>query len=553
VDWIRSVVDYLGPGQIIVGIVLLFVAPYATRWVEKTNELTVGVVFDSRMGLARLLRDALSGVAHGGSNGASGNGAEEPIGAIIRSLDGLSQVILDIRNSGRTSIKDNEFSEKLSFDFGPRIIWNARVSEVPASMNRSMEENERYVAGGLRFLRERGSATEIGLAELRGHTRDRLAGGAVPDHHVVRLDQLRLDPRKQFKLVVLLFEPGHDDAPSKGVDKEGDLRNGRVRWPERTRLITASRVVRVVAALATVLLVVGILAPRTTAGLAAPDCATGTVRVVGSTVFMPVLRVLADQYQRGCPGATIQTDATGSVEGVRMVAGLPEDQAGSAVAVSDGRQPEGAGLHTEQVAIVVYSVVVNSSAAVDGLSTAQLRGIYSGAYRDWSQLRGGAPLPIRIVGRGQSSGSRALFEQRVLGTVEPGLTSTECLTSDKAPNAAVIRCERDRNEDVVRMVSHTEGAIAYSDTASIAEARRSNAVTALTVDAKAFDRNSPAQVAYPFWTVEYLYSRRPPTDLLASFLAYIQRNDSAQARLNEHGYVPCRTPAGAPLELCNYR
>jgi phosphate transport system substrate-binding protein len=550
-QWIRSVVEYLGPGQVIVGIVLLFVAPLAARWVEKTNEVTVQVLYNSRMGLARLLREALSGVADAKN--------QEPIGAIIRSLDGLSQVILEIRNTGHTSIKDTEFSEKLSFDFTPRIIWNARISEVPDSMNRSREENERYIEEGLRFapMRRSGPTEEIDLVELRDRTRARMGGKDVPALGVVRLGQLRLDPRKQFKLAVLLFEPGHDTAPSKAIEKDGDLRNGRVRWPERARLLTVPRVTGAIAVLATVLLMIGIIvSPSAPAGPgSALDCKTGKLKVVGSTVFIPALRVIADQYQRGCPGADIETEAIGSVEGVRMVAAQPDSQGEELVALSDGRQTQGAGLHTEQVAIVVYNVVVNSSARVDGLNTAQLRGIYDGTYRDWSQLRGGAPLPIRIIGRGQSSGTRALFEQRVLGTVEPGLTSTDCLTNDKAPGAPIIRCERDRNEDVVHMISRTEGLIGYSDVASIAEARRSNALTALTIDNKAFDRNTAAEVAYPFWTVEYLYSRRPPAEggLLASFLAYVQRNDGAQARLNEYGYIPCRTTGGAPLELCNYR
>jgi phosphate transport system substrate-binding protein len=60
---------------------------------------------------------------------------------------------------------------------------------------------------------------------------------------------------------------------------------------------------------------------------------------------------------------------------------------------------------------------------VDGLTTAQLQGIYNGTYRDWNQLRGGASLPIRIVGRGQESGTREPFEQRVLHAAEPALTS----------------------------------------------------------------------------------------------------------------------------------
>lgn len=548
-QWIRSVVEYLGPGQVIVGIALLFVAPLAARWVEKTNEVTVQVLYNSRMGLARLLREALSGVADAKN--------QEPIGAIIRSLDGLSQVILEMRNTGDTSIKDTEFSEKLSFDFTPRIIWNARISEVPDSMNRSREENERYIEEGLRFapMRRSGPTEEIDLVELRDRTRARMGGEDVPALGVVRLGQLRLDPRKQFKLAVLLFEPGHDTAPSKAIEKDGDLRNGRVRWPERARLLTVPRVTGAIAVLATVLLMIGIIVPPSAPAGSALDCKTGKLKVVGSTVFIPALRVIADQYQRGCPGADIETEAIGSVEGVRIVAAQPDAQGEELVALSDGRQTQGAGLHTEQVAIVVYNVVVNSSARVDGLNTAQLRGIYDGTYRDWSQLRGGAPLPIRIIGRGQSSGTRALFEQRVLRTVEPGLTSTDCLTNDKAPGAPIIRCERDKNEDVVHMISRTEGLIGYSDVASIAEARRSNAVTALTIDNKAFDRNTAAEVAYPFWTVEYLYSRRPPAEggLLASFLAYVQRNDGAQARLHEYGYIPCRTTGDAPLELCNYR
>ena len=95
------------------------------------------------------------------------------------------------------------------------------------------------------------------------------------------------------------------------------------------------------------------------------------------------------------------------------------------------------------------------------------------------------------------------------------------------------------------MISRTEGLIGYSDVASIPEARRSNAVTALTIDNKAFDRNTAAEVAYPFWTVEYLYSRRPPAEggLLASFLAYVQRKrrrtgPAARVRLHpvpDHG------------------
>lgn len=53
--------------------------------------------------------------------------------------------------------------------------------------------------------------------------------------------------------------------------------------------------------------------------------------------------------------------------------------------------------------------------------------------------------------------------------------------------------------------------------------------------------------------MEYLYFRRAPVPntLLAQFLTFVQRNDSARMRLAGTGYLPCITQDGAPVDLCN--
>jgi phosphate transport system substrate-binding protein len=226
------------------------------------------------------------------------------------------------------------------------------------------------------------------------------------------------------------------------------------------------------------------------------------------------------------------------------------------VAVTDGKQDTTQpGSHAEALAVVVYDVVVNSSAGVNGLTTAQLQGIYNGTYRDWNQLRGGASLPIRIVGRDHGSGGRELFEQSVLHTGEPGLTSNGCLTLDRGVQAPVIRCERDNNAQEIQTISQTPGAIGYSDAPSAASARKSNAVTALTIDNKAFDINTAVESGYPFWTVEYFYSLGEPASntLVGALVDYLRISDSVHARIAEAGYVPCARQAGAMLDLCNRR
>jgi hypothetical protein len=81
-------------------------------------------------------------------------------------------------------------------------------------------------------------------------------------------------------------------------------------------------------------------------------------------------------------------------------------------------------------------------------------------------------------------------------------------------------------------------------------------VTALTLDHKAaFDINTAIETGYPFWTAEYLYSLGEAGEgsLYASFLNYLRTDDNARLRLRGHGYLPCITPDGQPLDLCSQR
>ncbi|MEU6721389.1 hypothetical protein ABZ897_58950 [Nonomuraea sp. NPDC046802] len=46
-------------------------------------------------------------------------------------------------------------------------------------------------------------------------------------------------------------------------------------------------------------------------------CASGDLRVVGSSVLMPTMKAIAQDYADACGNARISTEATGSVEGTR--------------------------------------------------------------------------------------------------------------------------------------------------------------------------------------------------------------------------------------------
>jgi len=552
---LQEVVVFLGANNIVLAIVGLVAAPYVDRLLIRRNRLTYRVLYDSKIGVRP--EDLLSpDDYHHPDSG--------PLEQLATLLDRMSMAVIRIRNTGSSEITKEDFREALSFTFGERIIWNARISDAPD------DDVRRQIRRGLAFFHPEDTPAElpndkkqepepgITLTTLRQTVRDRLYGkGGGANSRGVRLNEIRLGRRQRFKLVVLLLEPdGHSGSVTKGVYRfSGRLHEpGLIRDARIERKVTLPRITGAVAVGLTALLLLGVVIPAPTP--LALDCGSGELTVVGSTVFMPTMRTLAAQYKTACSDAVITMRETGSVAGVREVAALQPAETNGLVAISDGKQDSGVtGLRAEQLAIVIYHVVVNTSAGVDGLSTAQLRGIYNGTYRDWSQLRGGPPLPIRIVGRGQESGTRELFEQKLLGAAEPGLTSNECLTNDRDPRAPIIRCERNANQEVVQKISQIPGAIGYADAASVAEARKSNAVTALTVDSKAFDVNTVIESGYPFWTVEYLYSRGPAASdtLQARFVDYLRKNDVARVRLNGSGYIPCNTADGAPLELCNHR
>ncbi|GAA3035797.1 PstS family phosphate ABC transporter substrate-binding protein [Actinokineospora globicatena] len=562
-DALRAVLDFLGAGNLVLGIVLLVATPFVDRFLIRRKRVSFRVHYNSKIGLGpEKLTDETSD---------SGQ-----LTRLTRLLDRLSIVVIRIRNTGGYDIDPDDFDRPLTFTFGERVVWNARISEAG-----SAEVREKLRAG-LRFFRTDGTDSANGtngqvgppVADERDSlrtVRDKMAqrmvrwiGGqapapkepeAEPRWHGVRLETLALKRKQKIKLVVVLEEP--EDHPggetSKEITATGKLAdNGIIKDEKRQRRFTLPRLTGALALVLTAFLVLSLVFASP------PDdpsvrCVSGDITIRGSSVFMPTMKAMAADYTAACADATITTQATGSIDGVRWLASA--DPATSA-ALSDGLQQNPGGLVAQQLAVVVYHVVVHAGVPVETLSTEDLRRIYDGTYTDWNQVSPGSPsLPIRIVGRGQSSGTRQLFEKQVLNGGEGGLSSDECVEKNRDPRARTTRCERESNSDVVAMIGAVAGAIGYADAPSVAEARKKGDLKAVSIDGKTFDTAAGLASNYPFWTVEHLYLKGEPgaDSLLAAFAEHVRKHDSARLRLKDSGYLPCVTPEGTPLELCSTR
>lgn len=572
-ELLQSLVDILGSNQ---GIVSLGIAaaiaigtPFVDRLVIRRKRIQYRVLYNSKIGLSPIFLET------GGDTGpkTSMPTANPQLTQVAQLLSQLSVVIIRIRNTGSYDVTPNDFEPPLTFTFGRRVVWDARISDASDEQLRvRVRENLEFFTTADGAVTAPEADANRKLPALRKWLAPRLAAWLTPtpvpldapepQWHGVRLGQLFLPRHQSFKLVVVLREAENATREiSKDIQVRGGHRSGstiidekrqrRFGWPV---VLPAIGVMLVGALLAT--LIFG-QAPRPVNGTVA--CAAGDVRLAGSSAFGPVAQDIGDRYGTECANAgvqvTVRVDSSGSIDGVRDLVGDDPSAAADFAALSDGATDEPTpGLAKRLVAVIVYSVVINRGVGIDQLTTAQLAGIYSGKYKQWSDL-GGAALPIRIVGRGAGSGTRRAFERYVLGGSSEGvLSSDDCLTRDRIAGASTIRCERTTTEDLVHTVASVPGAIGYADVsnATTKDAVRGGQLVTVQLDGRSPQVDSLPE--YPFWTVEYLYTRGEPASrsALGTFLTYLA-SDAAQATLFGAGYTPCVAKDGVLNHLCTLR
>ncbi|WP_086565692.1 substrate-binding domain-containing protein [Streptomyces africanus] len=381
------------------------------------------------------------------------------------------------------------------------------------------------------------------------------ARGFGYEDNTLRIPRVPLNRGDYFKLLVLLSggDVGREVRLTGGL-REGEVRPNRAAAPDdKPPLFSrAARLITIMLTLCVVTLAAIVVAQDDTPPPI--GCAGGRLTLTGSTAFAPVLREVAAKYERDCGGdPVIDVDPHGSTAGIRELAAAGaqavRDGQGSppAVALSDGPKPAGLPeLRENRVAVSVFALVVNDDVRLTNLSTNDVRRLYRGEIRNWRQL-GGPDLPVHLVSRDANSGTRQVFQRRVLGRGEIANSSVDCVHKDD-PTAAVIRCELDSTDQVLTTVAGLPGAIGYSEL-NLAERAKGLHSLRLDGDPASVDALERGTSDYPYREIEYAYTYgRPPADSLASsFLTYLARGNG-QDVIRTHGHLPCWTPEG--LTLC---
>ena len=135
---------------------------------------------------------------------------------------------------------------------------------------------------------------------------------------------------------------------------------------------------------------------------------TGTVSLSGSTSMEKVGKALCEGFNNEYPNVVVDLQLGGSSVGVQNVIDGKSDIGNCSRALKDSETSAGITGHT--IAIDGIAVIVNNANPVKDLTKEQLVGIYTGKITNWSMV-GGKDMPIVVIGREASSGTRGAFEE----------------------------------------------------------------------------------------------------------------------------------------------
>jgi ABC-type phosphate transport system substrate-binding protein len=270
-------------------------------------------------------------------------------------------------------------------------------------------------------------------------------------------------------------------------------------------------------------------------------CASGSIELIGSSTFGPVVQAAASIYTRQCHASinVVYGDVGGkgidsayAAATVNAAVQSKPAQAGSMIAMYNGVTSIAPFLTPDPLGVLIFSVVAHT-------------GLYSGSDISSSELKrlflqGGEPGKV-AVGRQAGTGTRTTL----LGFLQRQGPGPQVSGNICPPPAASAACTEYSNMRLLSFVNETRNAIGYAEVD-----QESNGHPAGYPDASVLSINgiapTPANVrngSYNFATVANLYMPPHPSALAKSFYQYLLQYIAAN---QSDGLITC---SGVPKRL----
>lgn len=148
------------------------------------------------------------------------------------------------------------------------------------------------------------------------------------------------------------------------------------------------------------------------------------------------------------------------------------------------------------------------------------------------------------VGRTTDSGTRATFEDTVLGSGSTAFTAARpCGTAD-GKSGRPGACTEQTTMDLLNYVNATPNAIGYAEADALPLFPN---VGIVPVNGYVPTLDNVLDGSYHFVATEYLYTAGKPAGLTADYLRFLT-DDAMTAQLRGHGYIGCSDLHGTKLD-----
>lgn len=248
---------------------------------------------------------------------------------------------------------------------------------------------------------------------------------------------------------------------------------------------------------------------------------SGTVNCSGATSFQKLVESAATKFEDKYPDVTVAITGGGSGQGLSDVKDGKAQIGRSDVFAEEKLDADVvAKLEDHTVCVVGMGPIVNAKVDVDNLTTDQLKGIFTGAITDWSQV-GGTAGKIQVIERKAGSGTRATFENAVL-------------KGEKAPDSFAPVAEEDSSGTVVEKIQATEGAISYLAFSYFDDTK----FKALKVDGVEPTAENVCSGKFNIWAYEHMYTAADADAATKAFVDFMMSDDVQGSLVEEEGFIP---------------
>jgi len=249
-----------------------------------------------------------------------------------------------------------------------------------------------------------------------------------------------------------------------------------------------------------------------------PTAEISTVSVTGSTTVQPLAEKLAEAFMTENTGIRIDVQGGGSSVGVKAAGEGTSNIGMASREIKDSEMVDFPNLKVFVIARDGIAIVAHPDTKVSDLTVEQVRDIFSGKVTNWKEF-GGEDQNIVVVSREEGSGTRAAFEEMVMG-------------KDVMITASAIL--QPSNGSIRTTVSTTPFSIGYMSFGYLDET-----VKSLSINGVAPTEQNAADGTYPIVRPLNMLTNGEPTGAVKAFLDFIL-SEAGQKLVSEDGYIPVK-------------